>query len=311
MTICKPKKKLAMLLVGAFSTLASCLTFVFAASQEQITNSADKATISSKADILQRLTEISLSPNRIENAEGAPLLILSSGSKEISNMEYRSLVGKITPSKTLVSFPQVKIQNTTGQEIRSFALMLRTDQTRAIHFFRASGINLKPQDEYQVIPERWVRPENLSLKDNQREHKPYLSTLLKDPSQRAIFWSSERMWLIGNSSDIEIRVGFVEFADGSHWTMPADAEPAKESGGRIFRNVAFRPASFTNSAPSILAVSGLPSCVCSCGEYCWSQGVCDCAGNCNDCIQFQQCVNCLNNCCNTACGLCPPRWNWN
>lgn len=171
--------------------------------------------------------------------EGAPLLILSSDSKEISNTEYRGLVGKSTPSQTLVSFPQVKIRNTTGQEIRSFAMMIKINQTRTIHFFRASGINLKPQDEYQVIPERWVRPENLSLTDNKREHKPYLSTLLKDPSQRAIFWSSERMWLIGNSSDIEIRVGFVEFANGSHWNMPADAEPAKESGERILRNVAF------------------------------------------------------------------------
>src|SRR5947209_15917406 len=101
MTIRKPKAGLAMLLVGSFFTLALGLTFAFAASQEQTANSADKSTTSSKAEILQKLTEISLSPNRIGNAEGAPLLILSSGSKEISNTEYRSLVGKTTPSKTL------------------------------------------------------------------------------------------------------------------------------------------------------------------------------------------------------------------
>lgn len=300
-----------MLLVGAFFTLALGLMLASAASREQAANSADKSMAASKAEILQKLTESSLSSNRIGNAEGAPLLILASGSKEISNTEYRSLVGKITPSKNLVSFPEVKIQNTTDREIRAFSLLLKNDQTRGLHFFRTSGISLKPQGEYQVMSERWVRPENTPARDDQRGHKPYLSKVLEDPSQRAIFWSSERMWLIGNSSDIEVRVGFVEFADGSQWIIPADAEPIKESRERIPLTVAFRPTSFTDPAPLRPAANRLPSCVCSCGEYCWTADVCDCAGDCNDCTQWPACQSCVNNCCNTACAFCRSRWNWN
>jgi hypothetical protein len=214
-------KIVLVILAGAFFTLALGLTFAVAGSQEQAANSADKSTAASKAEILQSLAETSLSPNRIGNVEGAPLVILFSGSKEISNTEYRSLVGKITPSERLVSCPQVKVQNTTGHEIRAFILLLKNDQTKRIHFFRTAGISLKPQDGYQVISERWVHLENLPSKENQRGQKPYLSKLLEDPAQRAIFWSSESMWLIGSSSDIEIRVGSVEFADGSQWNMPA------------------------------------------------------------------------------------------
>lgn len=294
-----------MLLVGAFFTLALGLTFAVAASQEQAATSTDKSTAPSKAEILQRLAETSLSPNRVGNAEGAPLLILSSDSKEISNTEYRSLVGKVTPSKSLVSFPQVRIQNTTDREIRAFSLLLKNDQTKRIHFFRTAGINLKPQDIYQVIAERWVHLEDLPSKENQRGQKPYLSKLLEDPSQRAIFWSSESMWLIGNSSDIEIRVGSVEFVDGSQWIIPAETEPAKESRERIPLTVAFRPTNFANPAALRLAGNRLPACVCSCGEICWSPRVCDCAGQCNDCIQMQACVSCTTNCCNTACDSVP------
>ena len=227
MTICKRKTELTTLLAGAFFTLALGLTFAFAARQEQGTNSADKSKTSAKSDILQRLKETPLLSNRVGNAEGSPLLILSSGSKEISNTEYRSLVGKVTPSEKLVSFPRVSVQNTSDREIRAFSLLLKNDQTKGLHFFRTSGISLKPQDEYQVISERWIRPGNPPSKNAQKGHKPYLSKLLEDPAQQAIFWSSERTWLIGSSSDIEVRVGFIEFADGSQWTIPADTEPAK------------------------------------------------------------------------------------
>ena len=228
MTSRRPRKKLTVLLAGVCFTLALGFKITFATSQEQAATSADKSTASSKAEILQRLTEASLSSARVGNVEGAPLLILFAGSREISNTEYRSLVGKITPSERLVSFPQVKIQNTTDREIRAFSLLLKNDQTKRIHFFRTAGISLKPQDIYQIISERWVHLENLLSKENQRGQKPYMSELLKDPSQRAIFWSSESMWLIGNSNDIEIRVGSVEFADGTQWNMPAEAEPVKE-----------------------------------------------------------------------------------
>jgi hypothetical protein len=229
MTTGKPKRALAMALMAAFVNLGLGLGFAFAASQEPTATPADKSVPKSRNKILQRLSETPLSPNRVQNEDRAPLLILSGGSKEISNVEYRWLVGRNTPSKSLVSFPEVTLQNVSGNEIKAFAMLLRNRQTGAMHFFKTSGISLMPLDEYQVVSERWVRPEKLSSRADTADGKPTLSTLLKDPSQRAMFWVSERMWLVGNASDIELRIGLVEFVDGSRWTSPSDAEPTRES----------------------------------------------------------------------------------
>ncbi|PYP83809.1 MAG: hypothetical protein DMF61_22025 [Blastocatellia bacterium AA13] len=219
MTLQKPTKEIVVVSISLFFTLALCLRFAFATSQRQAVGSDEQSGGSTKSEILQRITAASGVQTRIENGEGAPAVILSSGAKEISNMEYRGLVGKTTPSQNLVSFPEVKVQNTSGREIRAFALLLKNHQTNSMHFFKTIGIKLGPNEEYEVLAERWIRPESLPSAA-QKGKKPYLSGILQDPAQRAAFWSSEKMWMIGNSSDLDVRVGFVEFADGSSW--PAD-----------------------------------------------------------------------------------------
>src|SRR5436853_293707 len=86
--------------------------------------------------------------------------------------------------------------------------------------------------------------------------------------------------------------------------LPTETSLLRQSKAHLARTVAYKPASLLNGVRAVPAVNRLPECVCSCGEYCWSQGVCDCSGDCNDCTEYKMCTTCMNTCCGAAGAQC-------
>jgi hypothetical protein len=240
-----------------FTTFAIVL-LAFILNTEAVSQNTGKQSLKTddnqeKAEILARIKRSPSIRNSFENADNTPLLILNSGSKEISKDVYRDIVGLTATSDTVVSFPDVTLVNNSDKPINSFILLLTNRQSKAMPFLKAAGVNIQPHTTYFVSASRWVRG------DKQSNPQPDLD--------------SEKMWLLGSASDLTVRVAQVIFADNSKWVME---DAPVQSSNQLSRVGFFTEVRFRKSSLAKLSRSAPFSCTCSCGVTChsgWGMGL--------------------------------------
>lgn len=259
-----------------------CLVFfsVAAAAQSDSGSTPAAAGIGQKkARLIERVKRSTSVAIPFENLEGVPLAITESSSKELSNTEYRDLVGLSTPSDKVTSFPDVKLVNHSDRRVTSFTLFFEKLETKTLYFFKASGVDIAPHGAYFVSASRWV----------------------KAFSETPIDWDSEKVWLVGDSSEFTLKLAQVELEDGSKWVIRDSTRPSTESDARFLRVGFFGNArSGLRPNPNLLRKPPF-SCVCSCGVTCRPGGGWDCTGHGESC-SYTEASACLNNCCAAAAG---------
>ena len=270
-----------------------CSVSLGAGPQDTTGQSRTAAAEQRRAEIIEKVKQAPQVPTRFVNPNQAPLTILDSSSKEISSAEYSDLVGLTAVADRIASFPDVKIVNNTGKRVTAFMLILKNEKTNQMHAIKASGIKVEPYTEYLVEAPRWVRPDKQAGATKDEAH-----TSMK--IQRTPGFDSERMWHLGKASDLVVRVGLVEFEDGSRWMMEEPSDSPTVPGARLSRAGYFSPIRSSRSLVARPARNVLFSCTCSCGVTCHSGGGYDCSADGGSCNRYEEFINCVNNCCAAA-----------
>lgn len=255
--------------IGAFAVLL--LVSLSAWAGRQSSTMLDSGVDKKKARMIEKIKRSPSVATRVADSE-APLVVRESNSKEIRNSDYHELVGRTTPSERVSSFPEVKLFNGSDKRVTAFTLLLEKVGTSNLYFIKSAKISILPREDYVVSSFRWIQW--------QRSDQP--------PD-----FDSAEIWLIGGADEFIVRVGMVQFEDGSKWEI-GDVEAPRKSDARISR-VGFEGPMTSRLQPLRYTPR---SCVCSCGATC-HDGSYDCTGHGESC-SYGEAVGCINGCCAAA-----------
>lgn len=147
-------------------------------------------------------------PIRIENHEGAPLIIQEAKVKVITRAEYQQLMRLPTDqgadSDEYASFPTVTLINVSSQRVIGFALGFTGKEPRPMHILRVSGISIEPNGVFTVTSDKWG-PSGKQLVVS--SGSVVEATVTKGTGQ-------SQTWFADGAASLLVRVGVVEFEDG-------------------------------------------------------------------------------------------------
>jgi hypothetical protein len=162
-------------------------------------------------DTVEKVRQYQNMPIAIDNYEGIPLFIQKADVKEITNDQYYQLIGSTKGSNNYVSFPNVTLTNNTNQVVTGFALLLGNKQTKRVHWVMFNDLSIEPAASYSVRPSDWIQPEKVF-----RVSEEGKTTKTNRPTADL---DSEKIWLPGTIAELILRVGIVEFKEGSKWII--------------------------------------------------------------------------------------------
>jgi hypothetical protein len=169
-----------------------------------------------RADALEQVTEAPDQLLRVVGNDNSPLRILAAKIKEVPGPLFTQLTGKTTDLATISSVPEVTLLNTADKTITKFMLVVRDPQSRRSRAVIQHDIQLAPNETYVINRELFVTPDKVTTADAQGQTRQSLV----NPGIK-----SEKGWLeFAPRSDLFVTVGFVDFADGSSWTLKAGGE---------------------------------------------------------------------------------------
>jgi hypothetical protein len=161
----------------------------------------------SNNDLLKKLKSDPGMPLAINNSLEAPVVIIEAFSKEISSADFRVLTGSSAKSEVSISFPEVKMLNTSGKVITSFSLVMQMkDSSGSFYWTRLSGLEIEPNDSFSVTSSQWVGSMSVRTRDGKVEK------VARD-------LTASEMWVPGYSSAASVFIVDMKFSDGTEWKV--------------------------------------------------------------------------------------------
>lgn len=198
-------------LVGLFVVIALTLDVKTNSQQRQVLN------LKEKGELLKQVENSAEIPFNVIEDEDSPFKITEAKVKEISGSEFTKLTGKTTDLATVMSFPEVKLINTSGKTITSFWLAVRNTETKSVRGFIQYKISVSPGQNYTVSRDNFASPRQVTVSDSEGVRKEW-------SHQK---WDSEKLWLdFAKNPNVFVAIGHVTFDDGSEWLVSGE-EPIK------------------------------------------------------------------------------------
>lgn len=180
-----------------------------------------KAFTHARQDITRgsALRQVNESPDqllRVVGNDDCPLRIVAAKVKEVPGALFTKLTGKTTDLVTISSAPEVTLQNTSGQTITKFVLIVRDPKSRKTRGVVQHDISVRPGDTYVINRELFVTPDKV------------MTASAEGQAQRTSVnpgIKSERGWIeFASRSDLFVTVGLIDFEDGSSWIIKEGGE---------------------------------------------------------------------------------------
>jgi hypothetical protein len=153
---------------------------------------------------------------RVVGNDDCPLRIVAAKVKEVPGALFTKLTGKTTDLVTISSAPEVTLQNTSGQTITKFVLIVRDPKSRKTRGVVQHDISVRPGDTYVINRELFVTPDKV------------MTASAEGQAQRTSVnpgIKSERGWIeFASRSDLFVTVGLIDFEDGSSWIIKEGGE---------------------------------------------------------------------------------------
>lgn len=165
------------------------------------------------------LRQVNDSPDQLLKVVGnddCPLRIVAAKVKEVPGALFTRLTGKTTGLVTVSSAPEVTLQNTSGQTITKFVLIVRDPKSRKTRGVIQHDISVRPGDTYVINRELFVTPDKVMTASEEGQAK----RMLLNPGIK-----SEKGWIeFASRPDLFVTVGLIDFEDGSSWMIKEGGE---------------------------------------------------------------------------------------
>jgi len=161
-------------------------------------------------DVIAEMEAVTLLDITIGNSQGTPLLIQEARVKEISGDDFRRLTGEAPGHFRQSTFPEVVLYNASSKMIKSFAIAVENGSGKVNGLLK--NISIPPYSNHKVLSIEWPRAEHITI-----EKEGKFVNAMRQPGL-----DSAKSWVPGAASDLKVTIGFVEFEDGTKWTLPSD-----------------------------------------------------------------------------------------
>ena len=168
---------------------------------------------SDKQEIKERIAEIdelTATQINIDNLKGSPLVIQDARVKEISGDDFKALTGEASANSRQSTFPEVLLYNGSSKTIKSFAVVVDSGTGKGNGLLK--NISIPPYSTHKVLSSEWPRAERVTV-----ENEGKFVNVLRQPRL-----DSSKSWIPVSASSLKVTVGFVEFEDGTEWTVPSN-----------------------------------------------------------------------------------------
>jgi hypothetical protein len=177
--------------------------------QSQIgSNSREKREIKER---IAGIDELAATRINIDNQQGSPLFIQDASVREISGDDFRALTGEASAHPRQSTYPDVVLLNGSEKTIKSFAVVVQLADGKGRVMLK-DDLSISPYSEYKVASSEWIKDERVSKKKGDK-----FVSVMRQPGL-----SSGNSWVPAPASDLKVIIGFVQFADGTEWTMPSN-----------------------------------------------------------------------------------------
>lgn len=195
-------------LIVSLVALAS-LSLLMAANAQKGANSGERR----KKEMINRIKASNAVQIFSDNSLGSPVYIQEAVVKEITGDDFTMLTGEASSQFAHSTFPDVNLVNNTSQTLKSFAIVVKTDnKPRDGWGVLKENLSIPPGDIYKIDSSEWPKAERLSIQKGGQ-----FTSVLRKPGL-----DSAKAWIPGAASDLKVTVGFAEFEDGSQWMIPKD-----------------------------------------------------------------------------------------
>ena len=146
------------------------------------------------------------------NLEGVPIQIQAASAREVSKRIFRQLTGEASGHRSMSTYPDVTLVNTSQRTIKSLMLLVhsRAEEQKSGHGVLAKDLSIYPGDTYFFASAKWPQAERVTIEQDGK-----YTSALRQPRL-----DSPKAWLPGGASDLTVVVGMVVLDDGSHWKIP-------------------------------------------------------------------------------------------
>jgi hypothetical protein len=171
---------------------------------------SDKREKQALKERIAGIDELTVTQINIDNLKGSPLVIQEAGVKEISGDDFRALTGEDSANSRLSTFPEVLLYNGSSKTIKSFAVVVESGTGKGNGLLK--NISIPPYSTHKVLSSEWPRAEKVTVKNEEK-----FVNVMRQPGL-----DSAKSWIPVSASGLKVTVGFVEFEDGTEWTMPSN-----------------------------------------------------------------------------------------
>lgn len=163
------------------------------------------------AEALKQLESSPEQPLTILGNDDCPLRLVEANVREIPGLLFTELTGRTTSRAAVSSVPEAKMVNASEKTVTGFVFYVRDPKSQTSRLVYQTKIALKPGETHQVKRDHFVAPESMTVTGENGQTR---QALVKPPV------SSEKYWLdFAPRSDLFVRVGMIEFEDGSSWKI--------------------------------------------------------------------------------------------
>lgn len=151
----------------------------------------------------------------IDRGEVPTLTISEASAKEITESDYKELTGNKALSVQNTTFPKLILVNEASQKITGFGLLCKNKNTGRIYFLKIGKIIIAPSESYDVFSRDWLSPNKQVKADSDGNIIKERLYSDKNPTD----FDVPEMWMPGKAGDLIVKVGMIEYEDGTTWMM--------------------------------------------------------------------------------------------